>query len=232
MAIVVSCHSCSSVLRVADSNAGKRGKCPKCGAVIRIPRPEEEEPAPGPSLGLDHLPGLEVGETVAQRRRPRPQQAHASGTAAPSQAAAQDRRRQWRGPKHLRVIGIASSVGVSVLLILLGIAEGSRRGFQFYLGRGTDMVGFGLVYGKITAGAFLLLRSCLPRLTVLRALLALWGGIGLISPTYLILSYGPPQTGNQWASLAGMIVAGPIWLIPAFMTGPTWWQRRRAAKTP
>jgi len=40
MAIVVSCGQCGKTLRVPDDAAGKQGKCPHCGALIRIPAPE------------------------------------------------------------------------------------------------------------------------------------------------------------------------------------------------
>ena len=37
MAITFSCNSCGNKLRVADENAGKRAKCPKCQTILRIP---------------------------------------------------------------------------------------------------------------------------------------------------------------------------------------------------
>ena len=37
MAITFSCNSCGNQLRVADENAGKRAKCPKCQTILRIP---------------------------------------------------------------------------------------------------------------------------------------------------------------------------------------------------
>lgn len=42
MTIEVECSSCGKVLRVKDSNAGKRGKCPSCGEVVQIPELEED----------------------------------------------------------------------------------------------------------------------------------------------------------------------------------------------
>lgn len=42
MPIQVTCPGCQTTLKTADSSAGKRAKCPKCGGVIEIPMP----PAP------------------------------------------------------------------------------------------------------------------------------------------------------------------------------------------
>ena len=37
MAITVKCPQCSSKLTAPDERAGKRGRCPSCGAIVRIP---------------------------------------------------------------------------------------------------------------------------------------------------------------------------------------------------
>jgi predicted Zn finger-like uncharacterized protein len=46
----VTCGNCQSKIRVPDSAAGKKGKCPKCGNVIAIPELDAttDEPAPEP----------------------------------------------------------------------------------------------------------------------------------------------------------------------------------------
>lgn len=45
----ITCTGCSKKIRVADSAAGKRVKCPQCATVLRIPeKAEEEAPAPSP----------------------------------------------------------------------------------------------------------------------------------------------------------------------------------------
>src|SRR5690348_15327537 len=51
MPITLNCP-CGKLLRVADEHAGRRVKCPACGAVIEPPAPEPvleivEEPPPG-----------------------------------------------------------------------------------------------------------------------------------------------------------------------------------------
>jgi hypothetical protein len=51
MPITFNCP-CGKTLRVPDEHAGRRAKCPTCGAVVPIPGPDpvfevEEKPAPG-----------------------------------------------------------------------------------------------------------------------------------------------------------------------------------------
>lgn len=47
MAISIRCAACGRKLRLADSAAGRRCKCPDCGGVIRIPRPARSSRHPG-----------------------------------------------------------------------------------------------------------------------------------------------------------------------------------------
>ena len=35
--MLIQCTNCASKIRVPDSAAGKKGKCPKCGTVLVIP---------------------------------------------------------------------------------------------------------------------------------------------------------------------------------------------------
>lgn len=51
MPISLTCSSCDRSFRTADANAGKRGKCPGCGAAVLIPAAEsasEASPEPAP----------------------------------------------------------------------------------------------------------------------------------------------------------------------------------------
>lgn len=55
MPIAFNC-SCGKMLRVPDTSAGKRAKCPACGAVVEVPAPDPvfevvEEPPPQPRVG-------------------------------------------------------------------------------------------------------------------------------------------------------------------------------------
>ena len=48
--ISFNCSSCESKLKVHDRFGGKKGKCPKCGAVNLIPSPGATEQMPGPDV--------------------------------------------------------------------------------------------------------------------------------------------------------------------------------------
>src|SRR5271156_1502787 len=43
MPITFACDDCDTSIRVKDQFAGKKARCPKCGAVVRVPQLEEEE---------------------------------------------------------------------------------------------------------------------------------------------------------------------------------------------
>ncbi len=62
--IVFKCMSCGSRLRVGDDKAGKRGKCPKCGTMLRVPRTQQDVEA-----GEAHRAVLRVRKLDEQRRR-------------------------------------------------------------------------------------------------------------------------------------------------------------------
>ena len=61
MAISFSCVHCQKRLNVADSQAGKKGKCTRCGKLVRVPdedatmtapsHSEEKKPDPVPKRG-------------------------------------------------------------------------------------------------------------------------------------------------------------------------------------
>ncbi|MBI2920407.1 MAG: hypothetical protein HYY18_04920 [Planctomycetes bacterium] len=52
--------TCGKLMTAPDSEAGKRGRCPKCGAAVAVPRPARAEP---------ELELLEVGGPAASRPR-------------------------------------------------------------------------------------------------------------------------------------------------------------------
>lgn len=66
----IQCGQCNSALNVPDTAAGKRGKCPKCGAVVDVPAlPLPSDTPSGPlatdkqkdfarSLGVDFSPDI------------------------------------------------------------------------------------------------------------------------------------------------------------------------------
>lgn len=91
MAIHVTCDGCGYQTRVKDSSAGKRGRCPKCGAVVHIPASDEPASMEG---GLD-LAGLSQGVAVHVERPkppPPPVEVRASSPRVAAAAAALPRR--------------------------------------------------------------------------------------------------------------------------------------------
>jgi predicted RNA-binding Zn-ribbon protein involved in translation (DUF1610 family) len=80
--IQVTCPSCNVTLKTADSSAGKRAKCPKCGGIIEIPalsapppadegEYELEEPVSAPLAGFTDEE-LSAGAPTGDDRRPCP----------------------------------------------------------------------------------------------------------------------------------------------------------------
>ncbi len=53
----VTCSNCQSKIRVPDSAAGKKGKCPKCGNVIAIPELDTTTDEPAPEPGAEAAAG-------------------------------------------------------------------------------------------------------------------------------------------------------------------------------
>ncbi|HUU42478.1 MAG TPA: DUF4282 domain-containing protein [Planctomycetota bacterium] len=49
MSIEMSCPGCGKQLRLPDSMAGKRGKCPSCGTVMDVPAVEVAQEVPEPA---------------------------------------------------------------------------------------------------------------------------------------------------------------------------------------
>ncbi len=60
MAIAVQCASCNSSFRVKDAQAGKRGKCPRCGSVIHVPGGGLQANSPGGMSAGVHSPNKTI----------------------------------------------------------------------------------------------------------------------------------------------------------------------------
>ncbi len=60
MPITFNCP-CGKTLRVPNSSAGKRAKCPMCSAVVPVPAPQ---PEPSPEPQPDPEPVFEIVETA------------------------------------------------------------------------------------------------------------------------------------------------------------------------
>lgn len=69
MAIRVKCDGCGAVMNVQDSMAGRRGKCPKCGATIAVPaaggQPAADTPEPVPPQQAAPAPAPVAAPTPA-----------------------------------------------------------------------------------------------------------------------------------------------------------------------
>ena len=63
-----SCENCGAAFRAAEQKAGKKAKCPKCGAAIRIPPPAAEPGVPVDSSGAPV--GAQWPESTPQQRSP------------------------------------------------------------------------------------------------------------------------------------------------------------------
>ncbi|MBU0640082.1 MAG: DUF3302 domain-containing protein [Planctomycetes bacterium] len=76
--IETSCAACGKRLRVRDDAAGKRGKCPQCGAIVNLPQSDESisEAAiegwlrPGPTDGAPRAPDERVAPAQTRNARP------------------------------------------------------------------------------------------------------------------------------------------------------------------
>lgn len=64
MAITFNCEACGFSLAVAEDKAGKRGYCPKCKELIRVPMPKPPDPvvvpAPAPPPVVDEKPAQAI----------------------------------------------------------------------------------------------------------------------------------------------------------------------------
>lgn len=78
MTLVAECPNCGRKLNVPESVAGKRGRCPKCGAIVDIPSLPEE-------AGFPHL---DLDEEDASPGNFPPNPSGSNGTAANQQGIA------------------------------------------------------------------------------------------------------------------------------------------------
>lgn len=53
--IAFKCSSCGHRLRVSEKHAGRKGRCPKCSTLLRVPSPDSETPQAEVSVGLSSL---------------------------------------------------------------------------------------------------------------------------------------------------------------------------------
>src|SRR6476660_9932428 len=93
MAIQVTCEKCGKQLRVKDEYAGRKGKCPACGAVIQIPQAEPEV--------FDLKDEPKVAPKVAAPMPPRPAAVQRPMGVAPKPAAVAPRMAQPRSSPQM-----------------------------------------------------------------------------------------------------------------------------------
>ena len=72
--MILNCPECGKRLHVRDELAGQKGKCPGCGAVLRVPELpsgiQEAIPPPGPGVSRQQSPkALAEGEVLAPEER-------------------------------------------------------------------------------------------------------------------------------------------------------------------
>src|SRR5205085_3553362 len=111
MTIAFQCSGCGATLRVPDTMAGRRGKCPKCATVNRIPgeggqvqtAPSPARPAPAPDAAAE-------GEEAGGAPEPRPPKAA-----------------RKRGNRTLLFVGLGCG---ALLLVCMGL--GGTGGFLWW----------------------------------------------------------------------------------------------------
>jgi predicted RNA-binding Zn-ribbon protein involved in translation (DUF1610 family) len=70
-AIEFECPSCQKVTRVPASYGGRKGKCPKCGFVLEVPKPEAEiDLGPAPKRGRGSDAGALAEDGAAEDQKP------------------------------------------------------------------------------------------------------------------------------------------------------------------
>ncbi len=62
---VITCPKCQAQYKVAESAAGRRAKCKKCGQSFTIPAPEQPAPPPETGVGQSDFEALAAGEAQA-----------------------------------------------------------------------------------------------------------------------------------------------------------------------
>src|SRR5690349_1409986 len=74
MAIEFPCARCGQLVRTPDSAAGKKGKCPSCGQVQRIPSSETPPPPKPPAqpAAPSASPPPAPSQPPPQKERPKP----------------------------------------------------------------------------------------------------------------------------------------------------------------
>lgn len=159
MPIDVACPGCRKTLRAPDTVAGKRVKCPQCGAAISVPQPVSAPPAA--YGGVADLIDEAINEEVTKRRASeeaeyeRQQEAAIEKTYNDPKAKAAEKREKGLKRFRPRKLSVGDSLGRAwgVFTANYGLCLGVTL-FNWLLGSlafGTVMVGFWLLGGLLGA---------------------------------------------------------------------------------
>ena len=137
MPISFRCSSCAQVLKVADTLAGGKGKCPKCGAVLLIPGTKTEAPkAPArPEARKARPPQPAIIEEKAVPMRPRAAKAPSDDGDAVEEAVPRSRdvrKKKKRKSSPLLLFGLLG--GSCALLLVMCSGVGGLAWWYFFSG--------------------------------------------------------------------------------------------------
>lgn len=117
----IKCPNCHKLLTVKDDLAGKKGKCPNCGTLVRIPAiPFELAPAPSPEQGIPQ-PSISSRDPGGGSSSPR--EATPPGTAWQPTDQLQTARDFEEARKSFRGLGFTVVVLGLISLMFLGDAS-------------------------------------------------------------------------------------------------------------
>ncbi len=126
MPITFRCAACAKVLRVPDTMAGRKGKCPKCDAILHVPTESEDETQARPaSPGRTPRPSpASIVEEKALPPRRRIDEANDDDFAdAPEEGASRPRKKpkkKQRGMSTALLVGLLAG-GFGLLLLCSGV---------------------------------------------------------------------------------------------------------------
>lgn len=143
MPITFKCSNCDQTLKVPESKAGNKGKCPKCGTILRIPggRDDEPEEPARPAPRKAKAPQRAIIEEKAVRKRPPADEVVDDDSDAPEEAVPRPRKGRKKKSKKrkkssLLLIGLLGG-GFALLLAFSGL--GVLAWWYFFAG-GDDLV--------------------------------------------------------------------------------------------
>lgn len=136
MPIAFSCSGCAQVLRVADTMAGGKGKCPKCGAILRVPSASEAIPKAPPQAARPK-PRPAAADIIEEKALPRRRAETArddDGTDAPEEATARPRKASKNKKRKMAPALLYSLVGGGCFGLLLLCSGFSALAWWYFSG--------------------------------------------------------------------------------------------------